>query len=138
MLTQCSNSLLWTIDFAGCRIAGLQDVKLVDWNDTKLNTCHFVCFEGWRIYAANDACRVGTASSALYFLCYRLRQQQRRALFTVERLVVQSFLWNSAASHRIRTFGASDVVGGDLVLPRDAAALAPALGPLLLPPLTLL
>lgn len=30
----------------------------------------------------------------------------------------QSYLWNSAASHRVRTFGTS-VVPGDLVIPRS-------------------
>ncbi|EIE24990.1 tRNA pseudouridine synthase D [Coccomyxa subellipsoidea C-169] len=37
----------------------------------------------------------------------------------------QSRLWNEAASHRVRTFGAKEAVAGDLVLPRDAAEAAP-------------
>lgn len=37
----------------------------------------------------------------------------------------QSRLWNEAASHRVRTFGAKDAVAGDLVVPPDAAEAAP-------------
>ena len=36
----------------------------------------------------------------------------------------QSYLWNSAASHRVETFGTERAVAGDLVLPRQAAAAA--------------
>ena len=34
----------------------------------------------------------------------------------------QSYLWNSAASHRVEAYGAGAVVAGDLVLPVAAAA----------------
>lgn len=33
----------------------------------------------------------------------------------------QSRLWNAAASHRIKTYGAEKAVAGDLVLPSDTA-----------------
>ena len=36
-------------------------------------------------------------------------------------VTLQSYLWNTAASHRIDTFGTSSVVAGDLVLERGAA-----------------
>ena len=35
---------------------------------------------------------------------------------------VQSYLWNTAASHRVEIFGSSSVIAGDLVLQRGAAA----------------
>ena len=35
-------------------------------------------------------------------------------------MLPQSYLWNTAASHRIERFGASVVVAGDLVLPQKA------------------
>ncbi|BDA41229.1 Multisubstrate pseudouridine synthase 7 [Coccomyxa sp. Obi] len=37
----------------------------------------------------------------------------------------QSRLWNAAASHRIKTYGAEKAVAGDLVLPSDASEASP-------------
>ena len=37
----------------------------------------------------------------------------------------QSRLWNAAASHRIKTYGAENAVVGDLVLPSDATEASP-------------
>eukprot|EP00798_Chlamydomonas_sp_ICE-L_P022952 gene22952-30136_t len=39
----------------------------------------------------------------------------------------QSYLWNSAASHRIEKYGAGQVVEGDLVIPYQSSALVPEL-----------
>ncbi|GIL81041.1 hypothetical protein Vretifemale_10170 [Volvox reticuliferus] len=44
----------------------------------------------------------------------------------------QSYVWNSAASHRIRTYGRDGVVAGDLVLPRSSATAAGGEGLMLL------
>lgn len=40
---------------------------------------------------------------------------------------LQSYLWNCAASHRIQVYGATNVVLGDLVIPRSQPSASPGI-----------